>query len=181
MEGEKIRLMATVMYKWLAFCSFFIMSSFRPVETLERHPLYVSVTEINHNAAERSLEVSVKVFFDDLEQVLEKNNKLQLDILSDKDQSRFNQLIPTYFNSNLSLTVDGKAIKLSFVGFEIEKESAYCYFEAKEVGTPKKIDISNGILYDFNDTEMNIMHVTVNGKRKSAKVNFPEKAASFLF
>jgi hypothetical protein len=145
------------------------------------HPLYVSVTEINHNAAEKSLEISIKVFPDDLEQILEKNNKAQLDILAEKDKSRFDQYIPSYFDKNLLLTVDGKQVKLSYVGFEIEKESAYCYFEVKNIASVKKIDVTNSILYDFNDTEMNIMHVTVGGSRKSGKVNYPEKAANFSF
>jgi Domain of unknown function (DUF6702) len=36
------------------------------------HPLYISVTEINHNAKDRILEVSCKIFTNDLETVLEK-------------------------------------------------------------------------------------------------------------
>ena len=127
------------------------------------------------------MEISVKVFHDDLEQIIEKNNNAQLDILAEKDKSRFNQYIPSYFQKNLVLTVDGKQVSLTYVGFEVEKESAFCYFEVKNITSVKKIDVTNSILYDFNDTEMNIMHVTVNGNRKSSKVNHPEKAASFEF
>jgi hypothetical protein len=197
---KNIRFMATVAYKWLMVSVFLVLTSFKsgerrtesdeypsPVCALpsplvaSSHPLYVSVTEINHNAAEKSLEISIKVFPDDLEQILEKNNKAQLDILAEKDKSRFDQYIPSYFDKNLMLTVDGKQVRLSYVGFEVEKESAYCYFEVKNVASVKKIDVTNSILYDFNDTEMNIMHVTVNGSRKSSKVNYPEKVASFGF
>ena len=181
MAGEKISLMATVVYKWLAVCCFFTMTSFKPGKETAVHPLYVSVTEVNHNAAEKSLEISVKVFYDDLEQILEKNNNLQLDILAEKDKHSFDQHIPAYFGKTLVLTVDGKPTKLSYVGFEVDKESAFCYFEIKNINSIKKIDISNSILYDFNDSEMNIMHVTVNGNRKSSKVNYPEKEASFSF
>ena len=173
--------MVSMGYKWLVLCSFCMLVSFRPAEKAITHPLYVSVTEINHNAAEKTLEISIKVFSDDLEQILEKNNNTQLDIAAEKDKAHFNQYIPSYFDKNLVLTVDGKAVKLSYVGFEIDKESALCYFEVKNIPSVKKVDITNSILYDFNDSEMNIMHVTVGGNRKSSRVNYPDKAASFQF
>ena len=173
--------MATVVYKWLLLCSFWMLSGFKPSEKSVAHPLYVSVTEINHNASEKSLEISIKIFSDDLEQILEKNNKTQLDILAAKDKAHFDQYIPDYITKNLVLKVDGKQLPLSFVGFEVENEAAYCYFEVRNVASVKKLDIQNSILYDFNDTEMNIVHVTVNGSRKSNKVNYPQKAVDFSF
>ena len=77
--------------------------------------------------------------------------------------------------------VDGKPVKLTYIGYETEKESAHCYFQVDHIATVKKIEISNSILYDFIDSETNIMHVTVNGTRKSGKVSYPEKDAVFQF
>jgi hypothetical protein len=173
--------MAALVYKWLLLFSAGLSLSFNPAGRATPHPLYVSVTEINHNATEKSLEISIKTFPDDLEQILEKNNKVQLDILSAKDKARFDQYIPAYISKNLSLTVDGKQLSLSYVGFEVEKEAAFCYFEVKNVSSIKKLDVQNSILYDFNDTEMNIVHAIVNGNRKSSKVNYPQKDVEFSF
>ena len=142
------------------------------------HPFYVSVTEINHNAADKTLEISCKMFTEDLEEILEKNNKTILDITVEKDKSAFDKYIPDYIAKNLVLTVDGKPVKLTYIGFEREKESVYSYFQVDHISFVKKIDIINSILYDFNENEINIMHVTVNGNRKSTKVSFPEKAAN---
>ena len=142
------------------------------------HPFYVSVTEINHNAADKTLEISCKMFTEDLEEILEKNNKTILDITVEKDKSAFDKYIPDYIAKNLVLTVDGKPVKLTYIGFEREKESVYSYFQVDHISSVKKIDIINSILYDFNENEINIMHVTVNGNRKSTKVSFPEKAAN---
>jgi hypothetical protein len=142
------------------------------------HPFYVSVTEINHNATDKTLEISCKMFTEDLEQIIEKNNKTTLDITTEKDKPSFDKYIPEYVSKNLVLFVDGKPVKLSYVGFEREKESTYCYFQVDNVSSVKKVDINNSLLYDFNENEINIMHVTINGSRKSTKVNYPEKAAS---
>jgi hypothetical protein len=39
----------------------------------------------------------------------------------------------------------------------------------------------NSILYEAYDKEINLMHVTVGGERKSTRLNYPDKEASFQF
>ena len=182
--------MATLFYKWLLFSVLplalwhgnkeQVLSTSVKAEA-SFHPFYISVTEINHNAKDKILEISCKMFADDFEQILEKDYKTQLDISSDKDKASFDKLIPDYMTKHLSLKVDGKPVKLSYVGYEKDKESAFCYFQVDNVASLKKLDITNSILHDFNDTQINIMHVVVNGKRQSTKLDYPDTAASFSF
>lgn len=145
------------------------------------HPFYVSVTEINQNAAEKSLEISCKFFMDDFEHVLEKSNKVQLDITTDKDKASFDKFIPLYVNKHFSLMGDGKPLKLNYVGYEKEKESVYCYFEVTGLPAVKQLHVTNNLLYDLTPEQINIMHVTVGGKRQSSKLNHPEVKAVFQF
>lgn len=149
--------------------------------SVSKHPFYISVTEINLNTSDKTLEVSCKMFADDLEQIIEKNHHAQLDISADKDKSKFDSYIPPYVKSHLSILVDGKATNLSYIGFEKEKESAYCYFQAEHISSLKKIDINDSILHDFTSDQINIIHVTVNGKRQSTKLDYPDRNASFNF
>ncbi len=175
--------MAVILYKWL-MVSLFVAghSSVQPLEIQKVfHPFYVSVTEINHNATDKTLEISCKMFAEDIEQSLEKNYKMQLDISSDKDKAAFDKYIPDYFRKHLNLVVEGKPVKLTYIGYEKEKESLFCYFQVDNIAALKKLDISNDILYDFNEAEINIMHVIVNGKRQSYKVSYPDKQVSFGF
>lgn len=180
--------MASMLFKWflLSFSSFLFSA---PVHTSEApaikkvvpHPFYISVTEINHNAKDKTLEISCKMFADDMEQILEKNYKTQLDISSAKDKASFDRLLPDYMSRHLALTVDGKPVKFTYVGYEKDKESAYCYLQVDNIAALKKISITNSILHDFNDTQINIVHVTVNGKRQSTKLDYPDTQAAFSF
>ena len=43
------------------------------------------------------------------------------------------------------------------------------------------MNINNSILHDFTPQQINIMHVIVNGKRQSIKLDFPQKEAQFSF
>jgi hypothetical protein len=177
--------MPPVLYQWFLIASAWFFSvpaaSERALPAAAFHPFYISVTEINQNAKEQSLEISCKMFAEDLELQLEKNYKTTLDISAEKDKASFDKFIHDYVGRHLSLTIDGKPVTLSYVGFEKEKESVYCYFEIDHIATAHKVDITNSILHDFNKEQINIIHVTVNGHRQSTKLDYPDTRASFSF
>src|SRR5690242_4783382 len=92
----------------LLVAGFLCLAGFSGRKTAALHPFYIAVTEINHNAKDKDLEISCKMFAEDLEQILEKNNKATLDITADKDKAAFDRYIPDYIGKHLNLTVDGK-------------------------------------------------------------------------
>ena len=176
--------MAPVLSQWLLFVSVWLggVSPAKPVAGEDAfHPFYVSVTEINQNVSEKTLEISCKFFADDFENTLEKSYKTQLDISSAKDKAAFDKHIPDYIGKHFGLSMEGKPAKLNYVGFEKEKESVYCYFEVTGISSVSKLDIANNLLYDLTQEQINIMHVTVNGKRQSSKLNYPDIKASWQF
>lgn len=174
--------MVAILYKWLMVysCSFLVGTP-KAEPASAKHPFYIAVTEMNLNPSGKTLEVSCKMFADDLEQIIEKKNHAELDISSEKDKSKFDAYIPAYIKSHLSLSIDGKPATLSYIGFEKEKESAYCYFQVENVSSLKKVDINDSILQDFTSEQINIIHVSVNGKRQSTKLDYPSANASFSF
>ena len=182
--------MAAILYKWFLVLGLSFMGALpKPGSAaalpqqngFALHPFYISVTEVNHNAQEKTLEISCKLFADDFEETLKKNYKTALDLTSEKDKSALDKFIPDYVSRHLALSVDGRPVKLTNVGFEKDKESAYCYFQVEQVLSLKKLEVSNSILHDYSDGQINIMHVMVNGKRQSTKLDYPAKQASFSF
>lgn len=168
--------MAALLKIYIAYC--FLLAGRQPVAN---HPFYISVTEITYQTKTKTAEVSCKMFAEDLEQILEKDYKKILDITLEKDKPVFNSLIPDYVTHHLGIAVDGKPAVLTYVGFEKESESAFCYFTIDHLPSPKKIDISNSLLHDFNTAQINIMHVIIDGKRQSTKLDYPASEAHFTF
>ncbi|HEX8333367.1 MAG TPA: DUF6702 family protein [Segetibacter sp.] len=145
------------------------------------HPFFVSVTELNFNPKNNNLEISCKMFVDDLQNALKQNYKRPIDLANEKQESENNIIINDYLTKHLSIIADAKAVGLKFVGFEKESESVYCYFEAANISSPKKIIITNKILHDYKQEQVNIMHVVVNGSRKSTKTDLQTNQASLNF
>ena len=176
--------MATSLYKWLsggrlrlvsgAILGLLLLSA-RP------HPLYIAVTEINHSAKDKILEVSCKVFTNDFETVLGKMAGVKVDLSSAKDKAVSDKLIADYVGRHLRLKVDGKPVQLHFVGSENEEDGTWSYFQVNDIQAVKRIDVGNDLLYDGFNQQINIMHVTVGGQRQSTRLDYPEANAAFQF
>ncbi len=145
------------------------------------HPFHVSVVEINHNAADKTLEISCKIFTDDFEKVLGQNYKTKVDLINPPNKTTMDTLVKKYVLSHLSIIADGKQVLLSYVGFERESEAVYSYVQVDNVATVKKIDITNNLMHDMFTDQINLMHVIVGGDRKSTKLDYPNTKTSFSF
>ncbi|TSD68019.1 hypothetical protein FFF34_011185 [Inquilinus sp. KBS0705] len=121
------------------------------------------------------------MFYDDLEHALEKDYKKPLDIVKPADKALLNRLIAEYVKKHLSIKADGKPLTLSYVGYEIQEDGAWAYFEVKGVPALKKIDIHDELLNTQHEEQINMLHVTVGGQRKSTKLDNPDTEASFSF
>lgn len=171
--------MVSSFYKWLFIPLLaVVLTSAAPFSS---HPFHVSVTELDHNASDKTLEISCKIFTDDFETILAKNYKAKVDLINPPNKPAMDSLIKKYIFSHLSIRINGKPVTFSYVGYENEKEAAYGYIEVSNVPSVQKLEITNTILFDKFDDQVNIMHIKVNGNRKSTKLNYPEKEASFTF
>lgn len=148
-----------------------------------RHPFHVSTTEINHNAKDKTLEVTCRIFTDDFEAILEKNYKRKVDLThpAAADKATIDKVVSDYVAKHLQLKADGKVVTLSYLGYEIDNDAAAVYLEVDNIPSVKKVETTDSILYDQYDDQMSIIHVIVGGNRKSTKLDYPDTNASFQF
>lgn len=167
--------MASFLFKWLLIGGLVInpMASY--------HPIFVSVTEIEHNAKDKSLEISCKIFTDDLETTLRTLYKTPVDLLKPKDKKAMEKLVAGYVQNHLQVKVDGKPVSLEFLGYEQDEEGIISYYQVNNVAVVKKLDVANNILFEYKKEQMSIIHTSVNGIKKSTKLLNPEYTYSFEF
>ncbi len=163
----------------LIFLVFIVSTSF--VADKNFHPFFVSVTEIQHNSKEKILEISCKIFTDDFEKTLRQNYKTHVDLINPSDKPAMNKLITDYIRKHLQIATDKKPLQLQFVGYEKDEEATWCYFQVNNISAIKKIDVTDNLLYEYKKEQINILHVIVNGKRRSTKLNNPEAKVSLAF
>ena len=145
------------------------------------HPVHISVVEINHNPTDKTIEISCKIFTDDFESVLRQNYNIKTDLINPQNRNTMDSLVKKYILSHFSIKVDNRPLQFTYLGFERDQESVFGYIEADSVPALKKLDITNNLMYDFFQDQINIMHVTVGGNRKSTKLEYPASQASFQY
>jgi hypothetical protein len=145
------------------------------------HPLHVSVTEINHNAGDQTLEISCKLFTDDFEKVLTQNYKTKVDLINPPDRPAMEKLVNDFIHTHLAIKGDGKPVQFTYLGYEKDNDAIYSYFQADDIAAVKKLEITNLILHELFTDQINLMHITVGGKRKSTKLDYPDTKAVFSF
>ena len=168
--------MARILYKWFlaaAVCLFFTGAAV--------HPIYVSVAEIEYNAKERSLEVSCKLFTDDFEKALRSDYKTKVDLINPPDRTAMDKLVNDYVLKHFTIYLEGKPVSMKFLGYEQIEEGIFCYYEAGNISQPQNFSFFNTLLYAYQEEQMGLMHVTVNGTRKSTKLNYPDSKAVITF
>lgn len=145
------------------------------------HPFFISVVDISHNEKEASLEISVRTFTDDLEKMIDREYNVKLDLSQASQKEKANTLINQYIQKKLALTNNGVKSNLEFVGFEIQQESTWSYFEVKNVRQLKQLKVFCEILFGIDKQQINIIHVKSGGVRKSFELATPNNSTVFNF
>lgn len=145
------------------------------------HPFYVSVTQIEQNQQTKTVQVSVRIFFDDFEKALNKRYKSNINILKPADRKKVDLLIADYINTHLKIKANNKPLTLKYIGYEIEEEAAWCYFETEKQPRVRIFSIMNNVLFEQHPTQINMIHAIVNGKRKSSKLDNPASSVTFNY
>lgn len=162
--------MVNGMVQWLVMTTFLVF-----------HPFFVSVIDISHNAKDNTAEISVRIFTEDLEQAILQYNKNKINLSAPANKALAEKQLTDYIQKNLHLKINGTAVNFQLIGYEIIKESTWTYFEVANVKTINKLEVDCSVLYDFEKTQINILHVKSRGKEKSFKLDNPKRSASFDF
>ena len=146
------------------------------------HPFHVSVCDIEHDPQTKALQISQRIFMDDLAVGLQTfHNMDYVDTYAPEDVKKLDSLIGEYIKAKLFIVVDGKEAKLNYLGSELEGDARWCYLEVSNIASVSELDISNVILFETFTDQENIVHVKVKDALKSYKLNKKELSHTFKF
>lgn len=160
------------------FFSFFlcltvIFQSF--VESKAVHPYHVGSVEINYNSKSKTFEVTGRFFLDDTENGLSKKYGGSFHFNDERYKTKLNEYLQKYCQEYFKLKADNKFLKINYIGYEEDQESVNVFLESEPVANPKKVETAVSFLYNLFDDQINIVHIIVNGERKSEKLSYPNR------
>ncbi|MXV37401.1 hypothetical protein GO491_01725 [Flavobacteriaceae bacterium Ap0902] len=138
------------------------------------HPYHVGSVEIKFNGQSQTFQVTAKFFLDDLENAINLKRKNGLFFYQTAQKLAMQKALRQYMKAHLVIKSEDKNIRLNFLGFEEVQESVYIYLESDKTSSPSQVTVGLNALYDLFEDQMNIVHLSVNGERRSHKLNFPD-------
>jgi len=153
------------------FVCFIAFSSFTDI----KHPYHVGSVEINYNSKSKAFEITGRFFLDDLENGLAKKYGKPFHFNDSKYKTQLDEAIRNYSSEYFKLKTNSQFLKVSYVGYEEDSESVNIYLESEKIENPKKIEAAVSFLYNLFDDQINLVHVIINGTRKSEKLTYPNR------
>lgn len=146
------------------------------------HPIHVSVTEINFNEKNKSLEITSRIFIDDLELSIRAGKRNEsLDLLHPGEGVTTDQLAGEYLREHLRVKVDGKSPKINYLAHEIDDLAMVCYLEIEGVRKLRTIEVTNSVIQETHADQSNLVHVTYRGPVKSMRLTRDKPTGTLEF
>lgn len=145
------------------------------------HPFYVSICQMDYNKDTKSLEISVKVFADDLLLGLENAGKTKIYLGEENEDPKTNEYIFDYLKSNFHFVVNGQKTNLQFLGKEMDNDVVWTYLEIENVSNLNSVDVECNLLTEVLGSQSNIVQVNKNGTIKNLLLNKNKTTGSVTF
>lgn len=136
------------------------------------HPFHVSVSDIKYKEDKKVLQISMRIFLDDLELALQAySGNEKLDITKKEDWDFVKENLEKYVLARLKLWDEkGKEFELNYVGAEIEDDVMWCYIEIEKVKKLKEVKVWNAVLLEVWGDQENLVHFRAFDDVQSARL-----------
>jgi hypothetical protein len=143
------------------------------------HPYFVSIWDVEVNDSSQTVQVTCKVFLDDVELGLKKRfNKEKWDWKAVDSDSLTN----VYLKESISVKMNNSDVAISVLGKEMEFDIIYIYLESGKYSLPAtSIQLELSFLVDAISDQTNLAHIKRGNEKKSFLLNKSEQSCKFVF
>jgi hypothetical protein len=137
------------------------------LSSFSAHKFYVSVTQIDYVPSKKRVEITSRIFIDDLEKGLNKRFNKKVNLTSAKELPEAEELIKSYLKEKIKISINKKPQNIEFLAREVEGDVLILY---TKIAISKKIntfEIYNSLLTEVYTDQQNIVHTNINSNKKS--------------
>ena len=131
------------------------------------HKFYMAVYQINYAPEKKMLQITSRIFIDDLNKTLEKKYNKKFNLGDENDSAEESVLVKEYLASHFSIKVNNQSKPMNFLSKELDDDVLVCYWNIKGISKINSLEIYNTVLTDWLPDQKNLVHVTVLGVKNS--------------
>ena len=143
------------------------------------HKYYLSLTQIKFKKEEKSVQIIINVFMDDIELALNKDYDIDLQLTTKSELKDNNVYFEKYLKDKLRFKINGESQVYNYLGKEYDGDLVFFYLEIENIASITTIEVANNILTFHFPTQQNLIKSKVGAKNKSVLLT-KENANSVL-
>lgn len=130
------------------------------------HPIHVTRTEINYESKSQSLQLTLFVYIDDLEDAVKQTGQPVLHLATSKELKNADVLLHNYLKNVLKIASPNRSFQINWVGKELSDSplAMFIYLEIEDVQDGITLSMKNDVLLDLYDDQTNIIESKKNNK-----------------
>jgi len=140
---------------------------FLSLSAFTAHKFYVAIYQINYASDKKMLQITTRIFTDDLNVALLKKYKAKTNLGDVSETPEDVALMQKYVAENFLIKINGQNKPLYFHSKELENNVLICYFSVKDVTKLRSLAIQNSVLTEVFPEQQNIIQLNVAGKKQS--------------
>jgi hypothetical protein len=123
--------------------------------------------EIEYVEEQKSIQIILGLFIDDIELTLNKNNRKNLHLATKNEVENVDEYYESYLNNHFKVIVDKKQLQYNFLGKVYDDDIVRFYLEITNVPKFKTLEIFNTNLIDDFDDQQNIIKIKIKDFNKT--------------
>jgi hypothetical protein len=131
------------------------------------HKFYMAVYQINYAPEKKMLQITSRIFIDDLNKTLEKKYNKKFFLGTEKESAAESVFVKEYLANHFSIKVNNQSKPMNFLSKEVDDDVLVCYYNIKGISKINSLEIYNTVLTDWFPEQKNLVHIAVLGVKNS--------------
>lgn len=131
------------------------------------HKFYVSTYQVNYVSQKKMMQITSRIFIDDLIEALEKKYKKRAYVGTNRQTEADIDLMKKYIAEKCIIKINGEQKSFTYLSNELEANVLVCYFSIKNISKLNTLSIENSALMELNGYQQNVIQANIDGDKKS--------------
>jgi len=144
------------------------------------HPVHVSVTNMDFDPESGRINVSIKMFSDDFEDLIYRKYGIQMRITSQEDPGGKVEAVNRYIAGALHCSINGdEPVVLEYLESRLNEEAIWLYYIYDHKGRIRKMKVNNMLMLEKFEDQTNLLIISYNDRQNGYRLNNKNTELSF--
>jgi hypothetical protein len=150
--------------KKFAFYSFLFLAV-SLFSSMTAHKFYVAIYQVNHAKEKKMVQITGRVFIDDINEAIEKKYRKKSSIALDNETPEQVELLKKYIAEKFKIKVNGQSKQLEFLSKESEDNVLIFYLRITDIAKITSLEVENTMIMENHFEQQNIIQANFNGNK----------------